>query len=67
MVETSRKEDGCLTYRLLNEIEKPNEFLFYEKYANEKAVELHNSSQHLKIFLKLVADLLLKKPIIDIY
>ena len=67
MVKISKQETGCLTYRLLNEIDKPNEFIFYEKYVNQKAVELHNSSEHLEEFLKSVSTLLIDKPIIDIY
>lgn len=67
MVKKSREETGCLTYRLLNEIDKPNEFIVYEKYINQKAVELHNSSEHIKVFLKSVSTLLLDKPIIDVY
>jgi len=67
MVKKSKQETGCLTYRLLNEIDKPNEFIVYEKYVNQKAVELHNSSEHLEVFLKSVSTLLIDKPIIDIY
>jgi len=67
MIKKSKQETGCLTYRLLNEIDKPNEFIVYEKYVNQKAVELHNSSEHLEVFLKSVSTLLIDKPIIDIY
>ena len=67
MIEKSNQETGCLTYRLFNEIDKPNEFIFYEKYVNQRAVELHNSSDHLAEFLKSVSTLLTDKPIIDTY
>lgn len=67
MVQKSKQETGCLTYRLFNEIDKPNEFIVYEKYINQEAVELHNSSEHLAVFLKSVSTLLSDKPIIDIY
>lgn len=67
MIKKSRLETGCLTYKLLNEIDKPNQFIIYEKYVNEKAIELHNSSEHLEIFLKSVSALLLAPPIIDTY
>ena len=67
MVEKSKQEVGCITYKLFKEINKPNEFIIYEKYVNKKAVELHNSSEHLKVFLQSVSTLLIDKPIIDIY
>lgn len=67
MVQKSSQEIGCLEYRLLNDIDKQNKFIFYEKYINQKAVELHNSSKHLKTFLESVANFLIDKPIIDIY
>lgn len=67
MVEKSKQEVGCLAYRFLNEIDKPNEFIVYEKYTNQKAVELHNSSEHIKVFLESASPLLLEQPIIDVY
>ena len=67
MVKESRNETGCLAYRLLNEIDKPNEFIVYEKYINQEAVDLHNSSEHLQVFFKSASNLLLAKPIIDTY
>lgn len=67
MVGKSKNEKGCLVYRLLNEINKPNEFVIYEKYINDKAVDFHNSSEHFKIFIKSVPEFLLTEPQIDIY
>lgn len=67
MITKSRQEKTCLTYRLLNEIDKPNEFVFYEKYLNQEAVDMHNSSEHFKVFLQLVSSFLSEKPIIDVY
>lgn len=67
MVGKSKNENGCLVYRLLNEINKPNEFVIYEKYINDKAVDFHNSSEHFKNFIKSVPDFLLTEPQIDVY
>ena len=66
MVGKSKNEKGCLAYRLLNEINKPNEFVIYEKYINDKAVDFHNSSEHFKNFIKSVPEFLLSEPQIDI-
>lgn len=67
VMKKSRREPGCLAYRLLNEIGKSSEFIVYERYVDQKAVELHNSSEHLEVFLKSVSTLLLGKPIIETY
>ena len=67
LVEKSNNESGCLSYRLLKEVNKPNEFIVYEKYVNQQAVEIHNSSAHLKDFLKAASTLLADKPQIDVY
>lgn len=65
MVKTSKKENGCLTYKLLKSIDDENEFFFYEKYENDKAVTTHNSSKHFKDFITSVMPLLTKEPIIE--
>ncbi len=67
MVEKSNAEKGCLFYRLLNEVAKPNEFVFFEKYINQEAIDFHNSSEHFKSFVELIAELLSSEPKIDVY
>ncbi len=67
MVRKSNQEKGCLTYRLFTEVDKQNEFIFHEEYINEKAIEYHNSSEHFKIFVESVSDLLLSKPVVNMY
>ncbi len=65
MVDMSISENGCLTYKLLREVYKENEFFIYEKHENEEAVEKHNLSEHFKSFLNSVTPLLVKVPIIE--
>lgn len=65
MVNKSIAENGCITYKLLREVNKENEFFIYEKYENEKAVESHNSSEHFKSFLNAVMPMLSKEPKIE--
>lgn len=65
MVNQSIAENGCLTYKLLKEVNKENDFYIYEKYENEKAVENHNSSEHFKSFINAVMPLLTKEPTIE--
>lgn len=65
IINESISEIGCLTYKLSKDLDKGNEFFFYEKYENEKAVERHNSSEHFKNFINSVMPLLTKEPFIE--
>lgn len=67
MIKTSNEEPGCLTYKLLKEIDQENEFFFYERYKNEKAIEIHNSSNHFKSFVNSVMPFLSKEPTIEVF
>lgn len=67
MISKSNQEQGCLSYRLSKDVNYENEFFFYEKYKNEKAVESHNLSAHYKTFISLVMPLLCKAPVIEIF
>lgn len=64
MVNKSITENGCIAYKLLKDVGEENEFLIYEKYENDKAVEEHKSSEHFKNFLNSILPLLAKEPII---
>lgn len=64
MVNKSITENGCIAYKLLKDVSEENEFLIYEKYENDKAVEEHKSSEHFKSFLNSILPLLAKDPII---
>ena len=67
MVNKSLAENGCLSYKLLKEVDKENDFFIYEKYKNKVAVENHNSSDHFKGFINSVMPLLTKEPKIEIF
>ena len=42
----SRKEAGCLLYIVHRGIKEPNQFLVYEQYTGEAALEAHRQSAH---------------------
>jgi quinol monooxygenase YgiN len=52
LVSPTRAEAGCLCYELNSSQEKPGVFLFYEKFADQKALDAHVSSAHFQGFLK---------------
>lgn len=50
IIEPSREESGCLQYDLHREIDKPNTFVFYERWASKEALDQHNKSHHFMHF-----------------
>lgn len=67
MVELSNREDGCITYKLMQGVNLSNDYLFYEEYKDEKAVAFHNTSEHFTHFITQVSPILIEEPMIEIY
>lgn len=66
MVAESNLEDGCQMYQVFRNTDSESEFLVYEKYESNEAIEVHNSSDHFKYFMGAVTPLLIAEPEIDI-
>ena len=41
LIAPSRAEDTCMEYRLHQDIDKPEQFIFYEKWQNRNALDAH--------------------------
>ena len=50
--EGSRREEGCLTFDLLQCQANPNTYYFYEMYADADAVAKHKDTEHYKMWAK---------------
>ena len=46
LVEPSRAEPGCLTYRPTRHPANPRVFFLYEEYVDEQAYDAHRESDH---------------------
>lgn len=44
LIEATKKEDGCLSYKLFESIDTENEFVMIENWRDQQAVEGHNQS-----------------------
>jgi quinol monooxygenase YgiN len=42
------KDPGCVTYQVHRRVDIPNQFFFYEKYADDEALKFHSSAPHFK-------------------
>jgi (4S)-4-hydroxy-5-phosphonooxypentane-2,3-dione isomerase len=67
MVENSNTEQGCLIYKLYQEVGNPQSFIFYEIYENQDAVNIHNSSPYFKTFIEQMSELASDKPQVDVF
>lgn len=52
MIEPSRQELGCLQYDLHQDIDHPETFIFYERWASKEALSQHNDTDHLVNFAR---------------
>ena len=46
-VHSEHDEPGCLRFDVLNDLEDPNKFFFYEVYKDEAAFQAHTKTPHL--------------------
>jgi quinol monooxygenase YgiN len=68
IVEETKKEAGCITYSLYkNTFGQEAEFIFYEEYKDQVALDFHNNSEHLKKFFSQITPLLAGAPIVEVF
>jgi quinol monooxygenase YgiN len=46
LIAATRKEEGCIEYRLFLDGEKPGSFVFVEEWASAEALDKHMKSEH---------------------
>jgi len=46
LTEESRKEAGCLMYKVHRHKTEPRRFFIYEQYKDDAALEVHRASTH---------------------
>ena len=66
IIQKTRKEKGCLFYSLFQDVSSPGEFLFYEEYASQEALDIHSNSEYLKTFRTIVSNMQSKEKVVDI-
>lgn len=51
LVRDSRKEDGCITYELLQDKEQPELFVMREQWKSQAILEQHQKTPHFQNFV----------------
>ena len=57
LIEPTRKEDGCIEYKLHQDNEAPALFIFYETWESAACLEKHMNTDHFKNFVTVVGSL----------
>ena len=63
LVAPTRKEAGCIEYKLHQDNDYPAEFIFYENWESTACLEKHIDSDHYKAYVRAVDGLLEKKVV----
>lgn len=67
LVEETRKENGCISYQLLQSRSDPGDFVCVEEWASDSAIDNHLTSAHVQDAFSKAAPLLAKEPDIKRY
>ena len=60
LTRETRKERGCLSYKVMHERKNTAKFTFIEEWLNDVALEAHNNSKHFMCFADTVKPMLNK-------
>ncbi len=67
LVEPTRKEPGCISYKLLQNNEDPTDFALIEEWQNSTALQSHFTTMHFKDALVKLPNLVAAEPDIQRY
>lgn len=62
LVEPTRRESGCVSYELLQNVSDPVDFVFIEKWASAAAEQAHFATTHVSVGLQRLVGLLAAEP-----
>ncbi|MEG0731089.1 MAG: putative quinol monooxygenase [Vagococcus sp.] len=54
LIDETRKESGCISYHLHQDLKQPGHFVFIEKWQDEQAIQDHVDSPHFKQLVPLI-------------
>jgi quinol monooxygenase YgiN len=66
LVAETRKEEGCIAYQLLNDVNEAHVFAFIEEWENDARLQAHMNSAHFKTIFPQIAALLEKDPEVSV-
>lgn len=67
LIAASRKEEGCISYSLFENIHDKNILTFIEEWKSEEAIQIHNNSPHFTSIVPLLGPLTEKPSDVNLY
>lgn len=67
LVQESRKEKGCKSYNIYQDINDPDTISFIEVWDDREALKLHNESKHFTAIVPELSELRVAKPEVNLY
>jgi quinol monooxygenase YgiN len=58
----SRREPGCISYRVYQDTENEHDFVFVEEWENDEALQRHFATSHVTEFLQAIQATLVAPP-----
>lgn len=63
LVEPTRRESGCIEYRLHQDNDNPAVFIFYENWESGTCLEQHINADHFKAYISAVDGMVEEKTV----
>jgi quinol monooxygenase YgiN len=58
----SREEEGCISYRVYEDTEQANDFVFVEEWESNEALQRHFATPHIAEFMQAIQETLVAPP-----
>lgn len=62
VAKASREEQGCISYRIYQDTELENEFVFVEEWESDEALQRHFATSHVREFMQAIPATLVAPP-----
>jgi quinol monooxygenase YgiN len=66
LVTETRKENGCISYQLFQDINDSKILTFIEEWENQKSIDNHNNSKHITGLLPKLMETLKEDPVLNV-
>lgn len=67
LITESRKEAGCISYELYEDLHNPNVLTFMEEWSDQAAVDRHMATDHFRTLMSGIRPLCIGEPEIVMY
>jgi quinol monooxygenase YgiN len=67
LIHETRKEQGCISYELFQDLERPNVCTFIEAWEDQEALGRHMKSAHFERIVPQMAQLKEKQSEVNVY